>query len=121
MVKKLKVEVVTKRKQMKLKKSSAHLHQQSHSIEKQNANTENSSSCVCKIKDMKCHYDRLKLLEKDMVIPLWPYEDIDFVSTQGRQIYMCEHEKPTMLHLVQSLAYHTRMMSVKSTQRHAST
>lgn len=30
---------------------------------------------------------------------------------------MCEHEKSTLLHLVQSLAYHTRLMSAEKAHR----
>lgn len=40
---------------------------------------------------------------------------IDIVSTPERWIYMCEHEKSTLLHLVQSLAYHTRLITAAST------
>lgn len=75
---------------------------------------------------MKRFYDRLKRSEYIYAYPSMTLQGfIDIVSTQGRRIYMCEHEKSTLLLPVQSQAYHTRLITAappekkgeKSTQR----
>lgn len=64
---------------------------------------------------MKCFNDRLKRPEYIYSYPSLTLQGfIDIVSTQGRWIYMCEHEKSTLQHLVQSLAYHTRLITAAS-------
>lgn len=67
---------------------------------------------------MKHFYDRLECPEYISAHPSLTLQGfIDIVSTQGRRIYMCEHEKSTLLHLVQSLAYHTRLITAEKAHR----
>ncbi len=71
-----------------------------------------------KITEMKCFYDRLNCPEYIYAYPSLTLQGfIDIVSTPGRWIYMCEHEKSTPLHLVQSLAYHTRLITAEKAHR----
>lgn len=67
---------------------------------------------------MNCFFDRLKRSEYIYSYPSLTLQGfIDIVSTQGRQIYMCEHEKSTLLQLVQLQAYHTRLITVTPSEK----